>query len=654
MTFEAALQALVENFAQASVGLFEITGRYTASFDQGTYGCAIAKPTKRIKTALAIDREILVVASNFKDQQQRTIKLVKREVETSAGRYENTLAIVLHQDPEGNAKLKNWGRDQGLAILPLLGTEQFKRPADLERALCFELYSHDPFDVTGPVSDDANFFGRRDEAIDMARKLQRGQIRSCLGIRKIGKTSIINRVLSETKQNHNCVSLMVDCSRDDVWVLNAGQLLSSLAASAEFAAGTSTRYASLAPLNEVVELALARERLQSLLMSFECPLILVFDEIDYITPGSPTNPAWKAEFNLFWRNLRSIYQECSRQGQQLSILIGGVSTYWFTVESIEGIENAALSFVPEEYLSPMPEGATIAMLKRLGKVAGLQIDDAAATAIARATGNMPYWARKCSSYIHRHIATSERPCALSIDRVTPLIESFVAEEGAAISEVALRHLFRVHPQLLNATKKCTTGLAKDVAEPIRRVLKRYGVLAADDSLSGEMITQGFANLLSVAQTTTEQSSTAKVGIQGAGLNEWAEELAALGMRRNVLERRLRELALNFLRFNALSAGKPGEAKERLLAILPETQRESFKHLSAEEVAARFLWTDLTKLVAKEWTLFSRLLGDKDAFLRHCDVINDRFDAHAKDADAADFALYRRSLTFLEERVAKIQ
>ena len=94
MTFEAALQALVENFAQASVGLFEITGRYTANFDQGTYGCAIAKPTKRIKTALAIDREILVVASNFKDQQQRTIKLVRREIETSAGRYENTLAIA--------------------------------------------------------------------------------------------------------------------------------------------------------------------------------------------------------------------------------------------------------------------------------------------------------------------------------------------------------------------------------------------------------------------------------------------------------------------------------------------------------------------------------------------------------------------------------
>lgn len=655
MSHEVATKQLIDNFAIASVGLFEITGRYSETFDQGYYGCAIAKPTKRIRTALAIDREILVVASTFKDQQQRTIKFVQREIETSNGRYENTIAIVLHQDPDGNGKLKNWGRDQGISILPLLGSAEYRKPAELERALCFELYSHDPFDVTGPVSDDANFFGRRDEAIDLARKLQRGQIRSCLGIRKIGKTSIINRVLGEVRNNHDCVALMVDCSRDDVWSLSGAQLLDSLASSAEFAASTASRYASLVPLHTSVDLTMARDRLQQLVMSFDRPLILVFDEIDYITPGSPTNQSWRTEFNSFWRNLRSVYQECSRQGHQMSILVGGVSTYWFTVESIDGIENAALAFVPEEYLSPMPEGATVAMIKRLGKVAGLQIDDATATQIARSTGNMPYWARKCSSYIHRHIPITERPYSLSLERAVSLIDSFVAEEGAAVSEVALRHLFRVHPQLLDATKKCTAGMAKEVAEPLRRVLKRYGVLALDHSLSGAMIAQGFAGLMSVEEATTFDSPIADVALhQNNGLTEWAEELAALGMRRNILERRLRELALNFLRFNALSSGKPGEVKDRALSILPESQRESFKHLSAEEVFGRFLWTDLSKLVAKEWSLFSRLLGDKDRFISNCEVINDRFDAHAKRADAADFALYRRSLTYLEERIAKVQ
>ena len=655
MSIEKELQELISNFEKAAVGLFDVTGRYSLVFEQGAYSCVIAKPTRRIRNALGIDREILVVASNFKDQQQRTIKLIKREIDASEGRFENTIAIVVHKDPEGNGKLKNWGRDQGLSVLPLHGFDTFKKSSDLERALCFELYSHDPFDITGPVSDDANFFGRRDEAIELARKLQRGQIRSCLGIRKVGKTSIINRVLGEIRAHHSCIALMVDCSRDDVWSLNGAQLLDSLAASAEFAANTESRYASLAPLQSSSDLPSARDRLQKLVLTSEHPLVLVFDEIDYITPGSPTNLHWRTEFNPFWRNLRTIYQECARQGHQMSILVGGVSTYWFTVESIEGVENAALAFVPEEYLSPMPEGATVAMIKRLGKVAGLQIEDDAATLIARASGNMPYWSRKCASYIHRHISTAERPCPLSLERAAPLLEAFVTEEGAAISTVALRHLFRVHPQLLDATKKCTTGMAKDVPEPLRRVLKLYGVLAPDDTLSGDMITRGFEALLSVLSTPQDVGSITKSdNHENIGLTEWAEELAALGMRRNILERRLRELALNFLRFSALSGGKPGEAKDRAMAILPEAQRDAFKHLSAEEIVNRFLWTDLTKLVAKEWALFSRLLGDKDQFMRHCEIINDRFDAHAKRADHADFALHRRSLTFLEEKISKIQ
>jgi len=656
MSIESELKGVMEAFVGATTGLFEITGRYTTTFEQGVYACAIAKPSKRIRSALGVDRELLVVASNFFDQQQRTIKLVKQEIEASSGRYENTIALIVHQDAEGNAKLKNWGRDQGLAVLPLYRPDLTTKPADLERALCFELYSHDPFDVAGPVSDDANFFGRRDEAIDLARKLQRGQIRSCLGIRKIGKTSIINRVVGELKSNYDCLTLMVDCSRDDVWAMSSAQLLDSLTISSERTLATGSAYGRLTPSGRPNDLRTAREQFESLVLSLSKPLILIFDEIDYITPGSPTHQEWKTEFNPFWRNLRSVYQECARQGHHMSILVGGVSTYWFTVESIEGVENAALAFIPEEYLSPMPEGATVAMLKRLGRVAGLQLDDNASELIARATGNMPYWSRKCCSYIHRHIPISERPCPLTAGRAEPLVEAFVSEEGAAISEVALRHLFRVHPNLLPAARKCAAGVPGEAPEPLRRILKRYGVLSSKDTLSGVMIAQGFAALLS-----DSSKPAVVVGVDhGVTLNpqdslsEWAEEIAALGKRRNLLERRLRELALNFLRFDSLTSGKASDAKDRVLSILQDNQRATLKHLSAEDVVARFLWTDLYKLVAKEWSVFSKLLGDKEIFLRNCEIINDRFDAHAKHADSADFALYRRSLSFIEDRLAKVQ
>lgn len=656
MSIESELKELVEAFIKASNGLFEITGRYNSTFEQGVYSCAIAKPSKRIRNALAVDREIFVTASNFPDQQQRTIKLAKREIENSTGRYESTIAIVLHKDPDGNSKLRNWGRDLGISILPLFIPDLTGKEFNLERALCAELYSHDPFDVTGPVSDDANFFGRRDEAIDLARKLQRGQIRSCLGIRKIGKTSIINRIVREITSNYECVSIMIDCSRDDVWGMTAAQFLNALATSTTQAAAASNGYASISPSASASDLRSARDKLESLFIGLDKPIILIFDEIDYITPGSPTNPKWRTEFNPFWRNLRTIYQECARQGHKISILVGGVSTYWFTVESIDSIENAALAFVPEEYLSPMPEGATIAMLKRLGRVAGLQIDDSAAELIARSTGNMPYWARKCASFIHRHIPVSERPSFLDSARATPLVEAFVSEEGSAISEVALKHLFRVHPNLRAATESCATGKSDTVPENLRRILRRYGVLSMADTLSGTMLTRGFSSLVLEPKTTLFESnsgSSEQSQIE-TGLGEWAEELAALGKRRNLLEKRLREFVLNFLRYDAMSLGKPSDTKERLLAVLQETQRGALRHLSAEEAIQKFLWTDLVKLASKEWNLFQKLLGDKDQFLRNCEIINDRFDAHAKAADRADFALYRRALSHIEDRLAKFQ
>ncbi len=656
MSIANELNHLMDVFVRASHGLFEITGRYTETFEQGVYACSIAKPSKRLRHALGVDREVLVIASNFSDQQQRTIKLAKLEIDKSSGRYESTVVVVVHKDAEGNSKLKNWGRTLGLSVLPIYQPELVPGSLELEKMLCCELYSHDPFDVTGPVSDDSNFFGRRDEAIDIARKLQRGQIRSCLGIRKIGKTSIINRIVGELRSNYDCITVMTDCSRDDVWSLTATQLLNSLCTSVERALATNSSYISLLPSVRSLELRGARDQFEAVVLSLTKPLILIFDEIDYITPGSPTQATWRREFNAFWRNLRSVYQECARQARPLSLMIGGVSTYWFTVESIDSVENAALAFIPEEYLSPMPEGATVAMLKRLGRISGLQFEDSAAEAVARATANMPYWSRKCCSYINRQIPMADRPLVLNRERVFPLIDCFVADEGAAIAEVALRHLFRVYPDLLEAAQSCASGDSKKVSDTLRRTLKRYGVLSASDSLSGAMIAAGFAALEAHPQVerSTGVNTTTATSSSDVGLGEWAEDLAAIGKRRNLLERRLRDVALNFLRFNAMSTDRLYEVKDRVMSVLPESQRQGFKHLTAEEAIGKFLWTDLYKLIAKEWELFSKVFGDREQFLRNCEIINDRFDAHAKAADAADFALYRRSLLYIEDRIAKLQ
>ena len=76
-------------------------------------------------------------------------------------------------------------------------------------------------------------------------------------------------------------------------------------------------------------------------------IVVIFDKIDYITPESPTGAHWSDQFNVFWRNFRVVYHESSRMKKPFSILVSGVSSKWFRVESINSIENSALALIPE-------------------------------------------------------------------------------------------------------------------------------------------------------------------------------------------------------------------------------------------------------------------------------------------------------------------
>lgn len=532
----------------------------------------LRKPGAQTWQAMAVDRELLVVASTFSDQQQRTIRFVQSEIANSSGRLEPTVAIVIHMDQSGNTKLRNWGRDLAISILPIDGTIDFGEARDIERHLSAQLFSHDPFDVTGPVSGDNQFFGRRDEAIDLARKLQRGQIRSCLGIRKIGKTSIINRVLKEIPAEFDCKTIMVDCSKDDVFELSAEKLLYSIGQTLRKLNETGVNYHSVIATKSEITLADARIEFEQIVLSIKDVFLLVFDEVDYITPGSPTAKHWKADFNKFWRNLRSVYQECDRLGKPFSLLIGGVSTYWFTVDQIDGVENAALAFVPEEFLSPMATGATVAMLRRLGKVAGINFSDDAATWISEETGNMPYWARKCCSYIHRQTPISNRPLDLSRSDVLPMVEAFIENEGSPIAEVALNHLFRVHPEMKRVSERLLRGENDSVSDATKRTLRKYGVINIRDKFAGGMIEKA---VRSIVQSVDRTQATSEINgaVPADSLKEWAEDLAALGQRRNIIERKMRGIVLNFLRMAAMQAKKLDKLGVQVSNELPEARRK---------------------------------------------------------------------------------
>ncbi len=651
---------MMASFRRQAAGLFDVTrpDEYR-DYYKGTYGVQYVKAAASIRRLLAVDREILALSTSFTDLQPRVNQLAIEIIDSSDGRLENTIAIIVHKDPHGDNKLKTWGRDVGLTVIPLyMAGGSLPSGTLLERRLLAEFFAHDPFNVTGPVSNDSQFYGRRDEAQDLARHLQEGQVRACLGVRKSGKTSILHRIVKELQTYHNCYVTVIDCSRDSVWEMNAAALLSAIASAIEESLSTEEYTAEVKLSPPHADLSGAYARLVETLRRAPGTVVLMFDEVDYITPGSPTSTIWRDEFNPFWRNLRAAYQELARTDHRLSVFVSGVSSKWFQQEDVAGIENAALAFVPDEYLSPLTPGASITMLKNLGRASGLVFDDEGAKLIGEACGHIPFWVRKAGSFVHRNTDVETRPLNITPVSARVMVEAFIKQEGSFIAEVAMNHLFRVFPELEAVAEACVAGDASGFDRSLISALHRYGILKSPSSypeISGQMMAAGLSLAIEHRRSATSDRKVVPAteeGLRYATLTEWAEEIAVIGARRNLIEKRLRGLAVNVLRMDALANKAGGNLLDRILKSVDSARASKMRILSADDAVEKLFWLELTRLIEHEWKLIGALFSDKKLFAQHALVLNDRLDAHAKNADRSDVALQRKALTWFEEALAR--
>lgn len=647
-----ALQTLQGEISSAFSQLFTFNYIAPRQYETGEYVYAVARGSKRVQSILGIDREILILGNLYRDQQPRSLQFAKKLIAESEGRLETSVCILVHPDPKGNAKLKRWGRENGIAIIPVYtSTGILPRGQELERLLSFEFFTQDPFDITGPVANDAQFFGRRSEAQELARKLQSGQIRSCFGMRKIGKTSILHRILGEIKENYDSVTIFVDCQRDDVFALDASGLLESIAVTLASLKRSGQRYAEVDAASTNLHISKASQQFQDIIEKFDCPVIIAFDEVDYITPTNADAQQWRDGFIEFWRNMRAAYHAAARADRKVSILISGVSSRWFSVESINGIENAALAFVPEEYLSPLPRGASNAMIKNIGLMAGLRFEEAALESISSYCSDMPFWIRKACSYIHGRIEVSVRPIELKKETVVPLLETYGRDEGSALSHVALQHLFRVYPDL-KLPALMLLGDPKEIQPHVMRTLCRYGIANHREQISGDMMRAALELVASGAHSDLTLPQDV-IDTPKGPMDEWAEELAAISYRRNIIEKTLRSIAVNFIRMSSLGSKGGPSAKAIILDGLNARRRGELEPFNLDAIADKLYWLELVDIISRNWTLFERIFGDKAAFTENGRIINDRPDTHAKSFEPSDIAMHRRALQWMDDRIARI-
>jgi hypothetical protein len=130
-----------ENIKHSFGDVIKVNSEFSVTRDKGYYGVCIAMPAKTVRTALSVDREILILISTFEDQQTRTIQTARDVITESSGRLDSTTFIIIHRDRRGNSKLKKWGREQGLAVLPIYYEDGLPSGDAILKTLSHELFS---------------------------------------------------------------------------------------------------------------------------------------------------------------------------------------------------------------------------------------------------------------------------------------------------------------------------------------------------------------------------------------------------------------------------------------------------------------------------------------------------------------------------------
>lgn len=207
----------------------------------------------------------------------------------------------------------------------------------------------DVFDETHPVRGN-RLLGRNAEVDDLSRRLLSGGSLAVVGLRKIGKTSLVRGIqdrLTASDDSERMTFAWLDLQR----ITQRSE--SALAAALGLALAVST------PLRDVDGVVGA---IQARLDSTSGPLCLVLDEFDYLFAGENGEPPIPGHGALL-RGLRALAQTTTR----LSVVFIGRAPERLEAPLLDGFPNPMLGWAHWHWVAPFDEAIAGEVLTHLGR-----------------------------------------------------------------------------------------------------------------------------------------------------------------------------------------------------------------------------------------------------------------------------------------------
>ncbi|WP_198012274.1 hypothetical protein [Desulfosarcina sp. BuS5] len=615
---------------------------------KSVYRYILVKPTDMYKEMFNLDREIVLTFSPYVPFEPRSLDAIPLAINRHQNlRIERICSVIVSKDDDVGYKLSELLKNDQEAqiVVPFAYQELIEKIDDsffFRNRFKKHFFSRDLFASEAPLKKDLYFFGRHDLVHSFVTRHRSNQVSGLFGLRKTGKTSVlfgIQRALNKI----NGVSVFIDCQNPAFHRCRWNKALNYVLTEIKKQHKLSVR---LQPEDNYSE-AKAPIIFEDIILKMskelgEKNILLIFDEIENITPGVSPSEHWTTEldFIFFWQTLRSLFQKLPKT---FSYLIVGTNPLCVETESIHGKDNPIYGQIPLEYIPRFDVPQTREMVRRLGKIMGMKFDEILYGKLTEDFGGHPYLIRHVCSVINK-ISKNERPVRIDKSVYEKAKKTFIRDYSHFMEMIlnVLHDHFNDEYEMLKYLSLDDIETFKEFADlsPLyTNHLIGYGIVEQNEGNYTFRI-ETIRDFLSSKQKYKKLNQTQS--------EMWAE----ISERRNVLEPRLRSLCRMQLQAHFGSS----IAHRKVLDLLGKPRKTKNNSLSFSELfdgnKSKILFSDLPKMISKYWDCFKNILGpDKNEIIGNLNKINTmRKDAHANNVSKEEMQIFRAYVGNVEKKV----
>ncbi|WP_196595913.1 cold shock domain-containing protein [Pectinatus frisingensis] len=627
-----------------------------AVFKMGTnsqYAYCLLKPTTFFSEQFNLNREIVLVFSNYETFEPRTLDAISKAYSlVSELRVDKICSIVVSKDSQFEKKLKDLLKSniEMQVVIPfsygeLLSIIKFpdKYYDLIIKRFRTYFYERDLFAFFAPLQKDLYFFGRQAYVQDLVNKHFTNENSGVFGLRRSGKTSVLNAVCRTLNRI------------DGKWILIDCEVLSNLR-------WNTALYYIVQAICKQYKIKLLHNKMdytdEDVAILFEqdmlyCndqlkgkSLLVLIDEIEHITFEIALSNNWRKDddFIRFWRVLRGYYQ---KYPNKMTFIIAGTNPKSIETSFIDGYDNPLFKQLPsDKYLGTFSVQDTKEMINKLGAYMGLKFDDIVSANISQEMGGHPFLIRQFCSKVNEFINQKhlEKPIVITkviYDQVLPIFEEKDLHDYCEMIINVLKTSYSEEYKMLEniALENKQVILEQRDNKSIFYHLIGYGLIEK----TGDFF--GFRNE-AVKKYIQQKNKYNKL------LKTDEEKWAEISERRNKIEPSLRTIVKLQLKS---SLGETTGKTKILNAMKAETQQK-YKSLSYNDLfdtkKCEVYFYQMSKIIIDNWKLFSNLFSlNKNTFQSYTTIINNlRADCHAAPVSNSELQSFRGAISSLEKEI----